>query len=382
MTGTRAEYGLLSRTMDAIRESRAFDLQVIATGMHLSPEFGETYREIEGDGFSIDAKVEMLLSGDSPTAIAKSLGLGVIGCADALQQLAPDLVMLLGDRFEALAAAQSAMFLRIPILHVHGGETTEGAMDEAIRHSITKMSHLHFVATETYRKRVVQLGEDPRRVFNVGALGVENALTMKTLNRGELETELEFALGDRYFLVTYHPATLGTIPPAASMQELLNALDSFPDTRIVITYPNADTHGRQLIPMIESFAAENPERVFIAKSLGQRRYLSTMQHAKAVIGNSSSGIIEAPSMRVPTVNIGTRQQGRVQADSILNCEEERAAIESAIVAALEEQFQAKVRTCENPYGQGGTSSRIIEILNDLEDTNLLVKRFHDVSYEP
>ena len=379
VTGTRAEYGLLSQLLRALEDSRKLDLQLIATAMHLSPEFGETYKEIEADGFTIDAKVEMLLSSDSATAIAKSLGLGVIGLSDALRRLAPDFVLLLGDRFEALAAAQTAMLLKIPIVHLHGGETTEGAVDEAMRHSISKMSHLHFVSTDVYRKRVIQLGENPERVFNVGALGVENALTIKLLSRSDLEEALGFSLGDRYFLVTYHPATLGSGSPAHAMQELLKALDAFPNAKIVFTYPNADTHGRQLIPMIESYAAENASRVLVARSLGSLKYLSALKYSSAVIGNSSSGIIEAPSLRVPTVNVGIRQQGRVQAESVVNCDEDHASIEAAIRKTLDDAFRVKIGSCTNPYGQGDTSRKIISILESVHAEGILIKKFHDLN---
>ena len=315
VTGTRAEFGLLSSLLREVRVDDALQLQIVATGAHLSPEFGLTYREIEADGFVIDAKVEMLLSADTPTAIAKSIGLGVIGFSEAFDRLKPDVLVILGDRYEMLAAAQAALVLQVPIAHIHGGETTEGAYDEYIRHAITKMSQWHFVAAEPYRKRVIQMGEAPDRVFNFGAPGLDGLMAMTWLERRELEVSLGMALYSPLLLVTYHPVTLSKASPAVAMRELLGALDDFPAASIVLTYPNADTDGRALMPLIDDFVARDPKRRRAFVSLGQKRYLSLMRQADVVIGNSSSGLTEAPALRVATVNLGDRQRGRLKAAS-------------------------------------------------------------------
>ena len=323
VTGTRAEYGLLRWVMEEIRESASLELQVIATGMHLSPEFGLTYRDIEADGFRIDRKVEMLLSADTPSGISKSMGVAMIGFADAYDQLRPDLLLVLGDRYEILAAVTAAMIAQVPIAHLHGGETTEGAFDEAIRHSITKMSHLHFVAAEEYRKRVIQLGENPDRVFQVGGLGIDNIHRLPLLSREALEEALDFSLGERNLLITFHPVTLEQNSSLKQMKELLTALKLQERTKLILTMPNADTEGRVLFGMIEEFVRQNPERAKAFTSLGQLRYLSCLQHVDAVIGNSSSGLAEAPSFRIGTVNIGDRQQGRLKAESVIDCNPEQ-----------------------------------------------------------
>jgi len=379
-TGTRADYGLLYPLLCEIRNDPAFELQLIVTGMHLSPEFGLTYRDIEKDGMQIGARVEMLLSGDTPSAIAKSIGLGTIGFADVLQQLRPDLLVLLGDRFEALAAAQAALVARIPIAHIHGGEVTEGAIDEAVRHSITKMASLHFVAGSSFRRRVIQLGEQPDRVFNFGAPGLDNIRRLKLLERDELERVLGFSLGARFFLVTYHPATLGSRPPEESMGALLHALDAFPDARVVMTYPNADTGGRILIRQVERYAATNPGRVLAVASLGQLRYLSVMRQADVVVGNSSSGLIEAPTFRKPTVNIGERQRGRPRAVSVIDCDEAASAIVRAITKATSTEFQSELHGVVNPYGDGKAATRIADELRRVALAGLANKRFNDVAY--
>lgn len=376
VTGTRAEYGLLYWLMKEIQADAELQLQIIVTGMHLSPEFGLTYKTIEEDGFAIDVKVEMLLSSDTPVGIAKSIGLGVIGFADALDRIKPDIMVVLGDRYEILAAVQAALVAKIPVAHIHGGETTEGAIDESIRHAITKMSHLHFVAAEQYRTRVIQLGEHPDSVFNVGALGIENIKRLQLLNRSQLEQSINFELGSSCFLITYHPATLGTVEPAAAMQALLDALDLFPDAKILFTKPNSDTDGRILIQMIDEYALLNKGRVTVFTSMGQVRYLSALQLADAVIGNSSSGIIEAPACNVPTVNIGNRQSGRLKADSIIDCQETTESIASAISKALSTPFREGVKQGVSLYGYGESALRI---KNQLKQVNLSsTKRFYDL----
>lgn len=377
VTGTRAEFGLLRILLQEIQAEPTLELQLIATGMHLAPEFGLTYREIEAAGFVIDQKVEMLLSADTPSAIAKSMGLGMIGFADALARLEPELVVLLGDRFEILAAAAAAMVAGIPIAHLHGGETTEGAFDEAIRHAVTKMSHLHFVAAEEYRRRVVQLGEDPARVFLVGGLGVDVLQKMQLLSRAELEAELDFKLGVHNLLITFHPVTLEGASYRSQFQELLAALDQLTDTSLIFTLPNADTGGRALIAMVEQYVAARRHACAFT-SLGQLRYLSCLRQMDAVVGNSSSGIVEAPTLKVATINIGDRQKGRLRAASILDCPPEREAILQAILQARTPAFQTVVAQAVNPYGSGGASQKIVRVLRDLSYANLLKKSFYDL----
>ena len=379
VTGTRAEYGLLRWVMEEIRESASLELQVIATGMHLSPEFGLTYRDIEADGFRIDRKLEMLLSADTPSAISKSMGVAMIGFADAYDQLRPDLLLLLGDRYEILAAATAALITSVPIAHLHGGETTEGAFDEAIRHSITKMSHLHFVAAEEYRKRVIQLGEHPDRVFQVGGLGIDNIKRLPLLSREALEEALNFSLGERNLLITFHPVTLEQNSLVQQMNELLTALKLQERTKLIFTMPNADTEGRVLFGMIEEFVRQNTERAKAFTSLGQLRYLSCLQHVDAVIGNSSSGLSEAPSFRIGTVNIGDRQKGRLKADSVIDCNPEQKSILGALQHLYSPAFQQKLKIILNPYGEGGASKAIVKQLELSRFDGLLKKRFHDLS---
>ncbi len=378
VTGTRAEYGLLRWVMEGIRESDQLDLRVVATGMHLSPEFGLTYREIESDGFRIDRKVEMLLSADTPSSISKSIGLAMIGFADALGQLDPDLVLVLGDRYEIFAAATSAMLARIPITHLHGGEATEGVIDEAIRHSITKMAHIHFVAVEAYRQRVIQLGEHPERVFLVGGLGIDNILRLPLLNRQELEQALDFQLGNRNLLITFHPVTLEQETSAPQMQELLQALALQQDTNLIFTMPNADTDGRVLFKMIEEFVNQQPETRKAFTSLGQFRYLSCLRHVNAVVGNSSSGLAEAPSFRIGTINIGDRQQGRLKAKSVIDCDPNRQTIEKAFELLYSGVFQERLASVKNPYGDGGASEKIVRTLEAIRLEDILKKQFYDM----
>jgi UDP-2,4-diacetamido-2,4,6-trideoxy-beta-L-idose 2-epimerase len=361
-TGSRAEYGLLYWLLKELKACRTTRLQLIVSGMHLSKDFGDTWRHIEADGFSIDSKVEMLLSSDTPVGIAKSVGLGTIGLADSLQNLSPDILVILGDRFEALAAAQAAMILGIPIAHLHGGEITEGAYDDTIRHAITKMASLHFVAAEPYRKRVIQMGEAPASVFNVGALGLEHVLRTPRLPLDELARELSFPLRKPYFMVTYHPVTLLDEDPRQGMGELLAALDHFPEHQAILTYPNADNGGRAIIPMLGEYARNNPQRVLAIQSMGSKRYLSALAESAAVIGNSSSGIIEAPSFGVPTVNIGTRQQGRLAAESVLHCLPEAQSITACIRRALCAEHLLLCAKKSNPYGQGRTARQIVQVL--------------------
>jgi UDP-hydrolysing UDP-N-acetyl-D-glucosamine 2-epimerase len=358
VTGTRAEYGLLYWLIREISADPDLQLQIVATGMHLSHEFGVTYQQIETDGFSIDAKVEMLLSSDSPAGIAKSMGVGVIGFADALDRLKPDILVVLGDRFEMLAAAQTAMVARIPIAHIHGGETTEGAFDEGIRHAITKMAQWHFVAAEPYRKRVIQLGEAPDRVFNFGAPGLDYFQRIEWMDRPFLGKSLALKLAPPVFLVTYHPATLGQREPIGAMNELLAALDEFSGATVVFTYPNADTGGRSLIERLNQWVEANKHRAAVWASLGQQRYLSLMRESDVILGNSSSALIEAPVLKKAAVNIGDRQKGRLKATSVLDAEESKGAIVIAINEALSEEFRSGLPATKSLYGSGDVSRRV------------------------
>lgn len=376
ITGTRAEYGLLRWIMQGIKADAELTLQVIATGMHLSPEFGLTYKAIEQDGFQIDRKVEMLTSSDTAVGIAKSMGLGLIGFADALNELKPDLIVVLGDRFEIFSAVSAAMVARIPVAHLHGGEATEGLIDESIRHSITKMSQIHFVAADTYRQRVIQLGEQPDRVFLVGGLGIDSIKHVQLLTRSELEDSLDFKLGIKNLMVTFHPVTLETATAENQMQELLSALAMLKDTHLIFTLPNADTDGRALIEMVQNFIQRHPNaRAF--KSLGQLRYLSCIAQVDGVLGNSSSGLTEVPSFKKGTINIGDRQRGRLQADSVINCEPTQDGITNALNRLYSVDFQVLLGRVTNPYGEGGASQSIISILKSISLDGILKKRFHN-----
>ena len=375
-TGTRAEYGLLFWLLKDIQNDTELDLQLLVSGMHLSPEFGETYQQIESDGFFIDEKIEILLSSDSAVGTAKSMGLGVLGFSDALARLRPDMLVILGDRFEALAAAQTAMIMRIPIIHLHGGEITEGAYDDSIRHAITKLSYLHGTSTEEHRQRVIQLGEEPERVSNVGAIGLDHLKRSQFMSVGELQKSLGFEITKPFFVVTYHPVTLGEEQPEVSFQALLAALDKFPEYQVILTYPNADDGGRRIIPILDKYALDNVHRVFAIPSLGHTRYLSAVKHAAAVIGNSSSGIIEVPAFDVPTVNIGVRQKGRVAAKSVLHCEPNEASICSAISLCVDRSYKKMNEIVHNPYGQGDASGQVIEMIKSLHFEPS--KTFHDL----
>lgn len=375
ITGTRAEYGLLRRLMQSIKDDPQTTLQVIATGMHLSPEFGNTFEAIERDGFTIDRKVEMLLSSDTPVGIAKSMGLGLIGFADVLDYLKPDLIVVLGDRFEIFAAVSAALVARIPVAHLHGGESTEGLIDDAFRHSITKMSHLHFVAAESYRDRVIQMGEQPERVYLTGGLGIDSIKHLNLLSKEELEDSLDFKFGEKNLLITFHPVTLEKTTAGTQFQELLATLANLYETKLIFTFPNADTDGRILIKMIEEFVSENSNARAYA-SLGQLHYLSCVAQVDGVVGNSSSGLTEVPSFKKGTINIGQRQGGRLQATSVINCEPIRGEIRKALVRLYSPDFQKTLDETENPYGDGGASDRIFSIIKNISLDGLIQKRFY------
>ncbi len=373
VTGTRAEYGLLVLLMKAVQEDPRLKLQIIATGMHLSPEFGLTYREIEKDGFAIDRKIEILLSSDTAVGVSKAIGLGILGFADAFASLAPDLVVLIGDRFEILAAATAALIPRLPIAHIGGGDLTEGAFDDAIRHSITKMAHLHFTTNEQSSAHVRQMGEDPRHVHNFGSPGLDCIAKMKFLDRDALAQELDFAFRKRNILVTYHPETLASSSAEEAFRELATALASLgPDVGIIFTKANADTEGRAINAMIDAFVQATPQARAYA-SLGQKRYLSLIRQVDVVVGNSSSGVYEVPSLKKPTVNIGDRQKGRLFAASVVNCRCESAEIGRAVAKAL----ALNCSQVANPYaGEGDTARRIKDVLGSVDFSTLIPKHFH------
>lgn len=379
VTGTRAEYGVLYWLIKGIKEDNELVLQLCVTGMHLSPEFGNTYQQIEADGFHIDKKVEMLLSSDTETGISKSMGLGLLGFADAFNELMPDIVLLLGDRFEIMAAATAAMIARIPIAHCCGGESTVGAIDEAIRHAITKMSHLHFVSAAAYGQRVIQLGEHPDTVFNVGALGLESILKLDLLNKQELEASLGIKLGKRNLMITFHPVTLEDATSEEQFLALLQVLSELKDTQLIFTLPNADAAGRSLIKVVNEYVKEHSENAVSFASLGQLRYLSTLGYIDAVVGNSSSGIIEAPSFNIGTVNIGDRQKGRIRATSVIDCEPTYESIKAAFAELYSDDFQLELKTMRNPLGTGNASQLIIPVLKQVNLTNILKKEFYEIT---
>lgn len=381
ITGTRAEYGLLRPLIAKIDADSDMELQIVATGMHLSPEFGLTYKEIEQDGFHITDRNEMLLSSDTPNGITKSIGLGIIGFADIFTRIKPDMVLLLGDRYETLAAAVAAMMHRIPIAHIHGGELTLGAFDDAIRHSITKMAALHFTSTKEYRKRVIQLGEQPERVFFVGALGVENIKTQQLLSKEELERSIGFSLEKPYVIVTFHPVTLENNTAGEQFEKLLYALDSFKEYNVIFTKANSDTDGRIINQKIDEYVSRNEESTIAFTSLGMVRYLSALKYCEMVIGNSSSGIVEAPSFKIPTVNIGDRQLGRVRAASVIDCGNSAEDIVMAVNKAKILKEGNKMADITNPYEKDVTSKNIVSTIRKyiLQDTQVK-KEFYDIEF--
>lgn len=378
VSGSRAEYGLLYWLMKEIAEDKDLELQIIATGMHLSPEFGLTYKIMEIDGFQIDAKVEMLLSSDTPVGITKSIGLGVIGFADAFSRLKPDMLVILGDRFEILGAAQAAVVAGIPIAHIHGGEITEGAIDEVTRHAITKFSQVHFVASEVYRSRVVQMGEQPDMVFNYGAPGLDYLDKINFLDSDELRKEMDFNFTFPLFSVTYHPETLDFENVSSSMTEILAALEEFPDACIIFTYPNADTGGRVLIEHINQFVSKNFQKRRAYVSLGQQKYLSLLKLSDAIIGNSSSGLTEAPALKIPTVNIGERQKGRLKSESVIDCKSNRFSIADGIRKSLSPEFKEIVVQSKSLYDFGNASERI---KNEIKNRSFTTRKsFFDIEH--
>ena len=380
VTGTRAEYGLLSRLMGMIKDSSKTQLQVIATNMHLSPRFGNTYTEIEKDGFTINYKVPIIdeEGGNDSLSTVLEMSRGLKGYAEAYRGLQPDMLLILGDRYEMLAAATAAFIMRIPIAHISGGAISEGAFDDAIRHSITKMSQLHFTEAADYRRRVIQLGEQPNRVFHVGALGVENIKKLPLMSKEEIETSIDFKINKKTILVTYHPVTLGNHTAEQDIKEFMNALSQRSDIRVIFTMPNSDTGSKFIVDAINAFVARNPERSVAYKSLGVLRYLSVMKEVGAVVGNSSSGIVEVPSFGIPTLNIGDRQKGRLAADSVLNCDTDCRSILAGLERVLSPEFKGIASRTQNPYDKEGTALAIFDVISTYPLEQLNQKHFYDI----
>ena len=372
VTGTRAEYGLFYPIMKKIEASDKLTLQLVATTMHLSSEFGCTYKQIENDGFKIDEKIENLFCSHSKSSVVKSTGMATLMLSDAFQRLKPDVVLLLGDRYETLAAATSALLMNIPIAHIHGGEITEGAVDEQIRHAITKMSHLHFASTEEHRNRIIQMGENPDMVFNTGAPGIDNIINMELFTKKELEDSLGWSFGETSALFTYHPETLNKVSAEMQIDTILDQLETL-NLHILFTYANADDRGNVINSKIEQFCKKNPNRYTVVKNLGQKRYLSAMKYVDLLVGNTSSGIIEAASFHKPVVNIGDRQKGRLQSGNVINCDIE--TIKHAVKAATSDEFKNSCKILKNIYGNGDSAKKIVNILENKEIS--IVKKFHD-----
>ena len=379
ITGTRAEFGILTPLLNKIKAQSDLDLQLVASAMHLSPEFGYTIKDIKDSGFKIDKKVECILSSDTSVGVSKSIGLALISFAEAFEELNPDLIIMLGDRSEMLAAATAATMATIPIAHIHGGETTEGAYDESLRHAITKMSYLHFASTEKYKKRIIQLGETPERVFNVGAMGLDSIKELDLLDVKKFEEAIQFKLGKRNILITYHPVTLENKTSKFQFEIILNSLDKLENTKFIFTHANSDKEGRVINQMIEDYVSANYSKAISFKSLGQLRYLSTLKHVDVVLGNSSSGILEVPFFNIPTINIGDRQKGRIAAQSVLQSPVNEEAISEAISKAFDAKFRKDIQNQTQIYGDGNTSGKILEVIKNTEIMDLK-KPFYDIKF--
>ena len=375
VTGTRAEYGLLKGLIKRIDESEDLSLLLIATGTHLEKSFGYTLKEITDDGFN-PVLIDMDLKDDSPVGIAESSSLGLVLFTKFFSDNPIDLLLVLGDRFEIMTAVLAGVFARIPIAHLHGGEITEGLVDDVIRHSITKCSHLHFVANEQYRRRVIQMGENPQRVFNVGGLGVDAIENVCISNREQLEKALDLQFSERNFLVTFHPVTLEVNSAKVQILELISALESYLNTTVIFTMPNADMEGMEIYNEIDKAVRVN-KNFYLFKSLGQKNYFSMLNEVDLLIGNSSSGLSEAPTFKIPTVNIGNRQAGRMKAKSVIDCHPNRQSIREAIEKAISTEFQSILTEVENPYGSGGASQKIVDTIVGMDLSKLLVKSFND-----
>ena len=381
ITGTRAEYGLLKPLLCNFQSDNDIILQLLVTGTHLSSEFGYTYKEILEDGFEISEQIEIVMSSDTEVGTSKAMGLGLISFSEAFHRLKPDLVIVLGDRYETLSASIAALNTHITIAHIHGGEITEGAIDDVYRHAITKMSYLHFTSTEEYRKRVIQLGENPDRVYNVGAIAADIIKHMEYLSKEEMEKVLGLDLSRKTALFTYHPETINQVDAERQVSNILRGLDELKDLQIVFTMANSDMYGRSINLLVEQYVKSNSSKSVLFHSLGQHRYLSCMKYCACVIGNSSSGIIEAPSLHVPTVNIGERQRGRIQAASVINCLTESNDVSAAIRKALSDEFQIKAKNAVNPYGNGDTAEKIYSLIKEhLATVTAKRKKFYDINF--
>ncbi|MCB5361837.1 UDP-N-acetylglucosamine 2-epimerase [Vibrio lentus] len=381
VTATRAEYGLLKCLLEDIQNDSVLELQLISTGSHLSPEFGLTNQQILDDGFVVNKTVEILLSSDTPVGVSKSMGLAQISFSEAFDELKPDIVVVLGDRYELIPIVSAANIARIPVAHLSGGELTEGAIDELIRHAITKLSQLHFTAMDEYSTRVIQMGEQPERVFTVGEVGLDNLLRMQLMAKDEFENSISCKLKERNLLFTYHPETTQDIAEVErDFREILSALDTLEHTLVIFTKANADVGGRLINKMIDEYVAENPEKAIEFTSLGQLRYLSALQYMDAVVGNSSSGIVEAPSFKLATINIGNRQKGRVRANSTIDVSVNKADLTSALAEVYAPEFMASLKHIVNPYGRGNSSEKVVQTLKTVELSSLKTKQFYDVKY--
>ncbi len=379
ITGTRAEFGILTPLLNKIKNHPDLYLQLVASAMHLSPEFGYTVNEIQNSGFKVDKKVECILSSDTAVGISKSIGLALISFAEVFEELKPDLIIILGDRSEMIAAAIAATMANIPIAHIHGGETTEGAYDESLRHAITKMSYLHFASTENYRKRIMQLGESPDRIFNVGAMGLDSIKELDLLDLEKFEEAIQFKLGKRNILITYHPVTLESKTSKNQFEIILKTVDKLEDTSLIFTHANSDKDGRVVNQMIEDYVSVNSQKAISFKSLGQVRYLSALKHVDVILGNSSSGIIEVPFFNIPSINIGDRQKGRIANQSVIQSEVTEKAIANALKKAFDPEFRNEIKNQIQIYGHGNTSEKILEVILNTKIQGLK-KPFYDINF--
>ena len=377
VTGSRAEYGLLFWLIKEVEADQDLELQLIATGMHLSSEFGLTYKEIEKD-FKINKKIDMHLSSDTSVGISKSMGIAQTSFSNAYKALKPDIIVVLGDRYEILSAASAAMIAKIPMAHIHGGEITEGSWDDCIRHCISKMAHLHFTATGEYRNRVIQLGEDPSRVFNTGGMGIENIKRLKLLSRNKFEKSINFRLNKKNILVTFHPVTLENNTSKKQFQELINAINELDDTNIIFTKTNSDSNGKVINQMIDRYTVKYPKKSIGFTSLGQLRYLSALKYVDAVVGNSSSGLLETPSFKIGTINIGDRQKGRIRAESVIDCLANKKDIQKSFKKLYSKNFQQLLINVNNYYDNGFSSKKIIKVLKNFKLKNILKKNFYNI----
>ena len=380
VTGTRADWGLLSPLARALNGRDDIELQIVATNMHLLEEYGGTWREIEADGLTIDRRVPMESPDDSPRGTVKAMAACMGGMADALADLQPDMMVILGDRYEMLAAASAALIFRIPVAHIAGGAVSLGAFDDSIRHAITKMSHIHLVETEEYRRRVIQLGENPARVINTGAIGLHNIKSIPLMSREELESSLATSIPEKSLLVTFHPATLDSGRPAEQCHNLLDALDRHPDYKTIFTYPNNDTHGREIITLLKEYAASHPDRTAVFPSLRMRRYLSALHCVAAAVGNSSSGIVEVPSAGIPTLDIGIRQQGRLAAKSVIHCGVSANEIAHGLDTVLSPEMRELAQRADNPYYRPDTLRLMVDAITGTPLEGITIKPFHDLRY--